>query len=156
MDASVNFTVICFSIFKDSPESLAMKHQMDVSSLSRRECCSINPYPAHYRQALAFSILLCPHPHRLPLRVAFPDWPGGEVRGCHVPQKYPDRLGAAFTPKARHLRQRSVKSLYLAIYLLVQAFQHLWLVLINDAYGDLPMFTIRSNLSALPLWCWQS
>jgi len=82
MDASVAFTVICFSIDKDSPEFLAMKHQMDVSSLSRRDRCRIIPYPDHYRPALAFSILLCPHPHRLPLRVAFPDWPG---RGSGLP-----------------------------------------------------------------------
>ena len=75
MDASVYFTVICFSISKDSPDFLAMKHQMAVSSLSRRDCFRMNPYPAHYRPALASSILLCPHPHRLPLRVAFPDWP---------------------------------------------------------------------------------
>ena len=52
---------------------------MDVSSLSRRECCSINPYPAHYRSALAFSILLCPYPLRFSLRITFPDWPGGDT-----------------------------------------------------------------------------
>jgi hypothetical protein len=38
VDASVSLsvTVICFSTCKDSPDYLAMKHQMDVGSLSRR------------------------------------------------------------------------------------------------------------------------
>ena len=51
----------------------------------------------------------------------------GRVRGCHVPLIYPDRLGAACTPVARHLRQRTLEPLYLTTYLLVQACQHLWL-----------------------------
>jgi hypothetical protein len=34
-------------------------------------CC--NPYPPHYRTAFASSLLLYPQPHRLLLRVAFPD-----------------------------------------------------------------------------------
>src|SRR5205807_7028197 len=33
----------------------------------------LNPYPAHYRPAFACSLLLYPPPHRLALRLAFPD-----------------------------------------------------------------------------------
>ena len=78
------------------------------------------------------------------------------LTGLPCSAKYPDRLGAAFTPMAQRLRHRMVKPLYLAIHLLVQANQHLWLVYCDDACSDLPMFTIRSNLIALPPWCWQS
>ena len=128
---------------------------MDVSSLSRRDRSSgtrirpITDRPWLFPSSFALTPIGFPY-GLLSLTGQ------GEVRGCHVPQKYPDRLGAAFTPKAQHLRQKTKKSLYLAIHLLVQAIQHLWLVLLDDACSDLPMFTIRSNLSALPPWCWQS
>lgn len=56
------------------------------------------------------------------------NWFAGGIRGCHVPHKYPDRLGAAFTPRTLHLRQGTLDSLCLAPYRLVQAYQHLWLV----------------------------
>jgi len=128
MDASVDLTVICFSIYKDSPEFLAMKRQMDVSSLSRRGCYRITRIPPitgwHWLFPSSCARTLIGFPYgSLSLNSQ------GKVRGCHVPQKYPDRLGAAFTPKAQHLRQRSENPLYLALHLLVQAFQHLWLVL---------------------------
>ena len=67
----------------------------------------------------------------LPLQEAFPRM--GGIRGFHVPLKYPSRLGAARTPEAQHLRQRTIKPLYLTSYLLVQAYQHLWLVDCDDA-----------------------
>ena len=67
----------------------------------------------------------------LPLQEAFPRM--GEIRGFHVPPKYPSRLGAASTPEVQHLRQRTIKPLYLTSYLLVQACQHLWLVHCDDA-----------------------
>ena len=57
----------------------------------------------------------------------------GGIRGFHVPLKYPSRLGAARTPEVQHLRQRTIKPLYLTSYLLVQACQHLWLVDCDDA-----------------------
>ena len=66
-----------------------------------------------------------------PLQEAFPKM--GGIRGFRVPLKYPSRLGAANTPEALHLRQRTIKPLYLTSYLLVQAFQHLWLVHCDDA-----------------------
>jgi len=67
----------------------------------------------------------------LPLQEAFPKM--GEIRGFRVPLKYPSRLGAARTPEVPHLRQKTIKSLYLTSYLLVQACQHFWLVHCDDA-----------------------
>lgn len=43
-------------------------------------------------------------------------------------------LGPACPPVAHHLRQKMAQLLYLATYLLVQAYQHLWLVLAYDVY----------------------
>jgi len=43
-------------------------------------------------------------------------------------------LGLASPPVALHLQQKIVKLLYLATYLLVQAYQHLWLVVSDDVY----------------------
>ena len=90
-----------------------------------------NPYPSHYRTAFAFSIFLYPHFYRLALRFAFPE---GEIRAYHVPHVYPDGVGPASSPVARHLRQVIDKHLSLATYLLVQAYQHFWLVCGHDVY----------------------
>ena len=57
--------------------------------------------------------------------------PKGGLRAYHVPRKYPSRLGSAPTPVARHLRWRSYEPPYLATHLLVQACQHLRLVLVT-------------------------
>jgi hypothetical protein len=90
-----------------------------------------NPYPPDYRMAFASSIFLYPHPYRLVLRLAFPE---GGIRAYHVPHVYPDGLGPASSPVARHLRQAIKKHLRLTTYLLVQACQHLWLVPNHDVY----------------------
>src|SRR5262249_4234464 len=52
---------------------------------------------------------------------------GGEGRAYHVPQIRPDGLGLVSTPVAQRLRQRIHKRLRLATYLLVQAYQPVWL-----------------------------
>jgi len=63
----------CFSSYEGSINSLVMKDQVEVCLLSHRiMSLALNPYPTRYRSAFAFSTILCPHPHRLPLRVAFP------------------------------------------------------------------------------------
>ncbi len=78
---------------------------MEVCPLSRGVIlfvCELNPYPPHYKTAFAFSIFLCPHPHRLPLRVAFP-----YGRSTGLPRstlKPSNGLGSAYSPVARHLR----------------------------------------------------
>ncbi|MFC1504875.1 hypothetical protein ACFL5W_00005 [Thermodesulfobacteriota bacterium] len=87
---------------------------MDVSSLSRRDCFRMNPYPARYQPALAFSILLCPHPHRLPLRVAFPDWPGdgtGLPCSAKIPGSVRCRLYTEGSTSATAKRKVSVPGL---------------------------------------------
>ncbi len=60
--------------------------------------------------------------------------PKGELQAYHVLHEYQSRLGSAFSPVAHHLRQRRFESLNLATYLLVQACQHLWLVVHHDVY----------------------
>ncbi len=63
----------CFSSYEGSINSLVMKDQVEVCLLSHRiMSLSLNPYPASYRSAFAFSTVPYPHPYRLPLRVAFP------------------------------------------------------------------------------------
>ena len=69
--------VICFPILEDSPDSLTMKHLLDVCTYFSHsevlgfsvESCLI-PYPPHYKAAFAFSnfSLLPPNsmPHGLP------------------------------------------------------------------------------------------
>ena len=44
------------------------------------------------------------------------------MRGYHVPRNYPNRLGPACTPVARHLRLGTLEPQSLATYLLVQAY----------------------------------
>src|SRR5262245_43393116 len=69
------------------PGSLVMPDPREVGSLSREGMSSVGGltlYPLDYRAALACSLVLCPLPHRLPLRVAFPG--GGGQRVYHVPR----------------------------------------------------------------------
>src|SRR5262245_37380886 len=57
----------------------------------------------------------------------------GGLRAYHVALLKPRGLGPARTPVARRLRRVSSEHPDLATYLLVQAYQHLWLVLCDDA-----------------------
>src|SRR5262249_9571459 len=65
----------------------------------------LNPYPAHYRPALAFSLVLYPQPHRLILRLAFPCGRATGLPRCVA--ETPRGLGRASTPVARRLRRVS-------------------------------------------------
>jgi len=81
----------------------------------------------------------------------------GGLRAYHVALLKPLRgLGPASTPVARHLRRASSERPVLATYLLVQACQHLWLVLYDDAYGGSPGLTLPRAAGPQPPWCWQS
>ena len=91
----------------------------------------LNPYPLHYKVAFACSSILYPLFHRLALR---PPFPMGKHRAYHVPLEYLPGLGLAFLPVVLQLRQEKTKHLYLTTYLLVQAYQHLWLVSFDDIY----------------------
>src|SRR5262249_38060365 len=90
------------------------------------------PYPPDYRAAFASSLLLSPLPHGSPLRGAYRR---GRHRASPVPRVCPRGLGPASAPGARHLRRVSSEHPALAPYLLVQASQHLWLVINNGACG---------------------
>jgi hypothetical protein len=115
---------------------------------------SLNPCPAHYEPAFASSLILYPQPHRLALRFAFPR--GGGLRAYHVASLKPCGLGPASTPVARHLRRVSSEHPGLATHLLAQAYQHLWLVLCDDACGGSPGLTVPRPPGPQPPWCWQS
>src|SRR6266536_3405307 len=81
-----------------------------------------------------------PAPLSAHLTVCFPlQIARGRIRAYHVPRECPSGLGLAALPVARHLRQMSSKHLNLATYLLVQAYQHLWLVLSNGIYQRFTM-----------------
>jgi hypothetical protein len=56
----------------------------------------------------------------------------GEVWAYLVPYEYLNGLGLAYSPVARHLRQMITQHLHLTTCLLAQAYQHLWLVRIDD------------------------
>src|SRR5262249_5033253 len=82
--------------------------------------------------------------------------PKGGLWAYHVAPLNPRGLGPASTPVARHLRRGSSEPPDLATYLLVQACQHLGLVLCDGAYGGSPGLTIPRTPGPQPPWCWQS
>ena len=64
----------------------------------------------------------------------------GGLWAYHVPQvEHADGLGRASTPVVQHLRVPSSEQHILTTYLLVQAYQHLWLVLSNGIYQRFTM-----------------
>ena len=80
----------------------------------------------------------------------------GGLRAYHVALLKPRGLGPASTPVARRLRGRSSEPPNLAMHLLVQAYQHLWLVLCDDAYSGSPGLTVPRTPGPRPPRCWQS
>jgi hypothetical protein len=82
--------------------------------------------------------------------------PRGGLRAYHVAPLKRRGLGPASTPVARRLRRGSSEPPGLATYLLVQACQHLWLVLCDDACGGSPGLTVPRAPGPRPPWCWQS
>jgi hypothetical protein len=81
----------------------------------------------------------------------------GEQRAYHVPRvELLGGLGRASTPVVQHLRVPSSERHNLTTYLLVQACQHLWLVLCDDANGASPGLTLPPDPGPRPPWCWQS
>jgi hypothetical protein len=80
----------------------------------------------------------------------------GGLRAYHVASLKPRGLGPASTPVARQLRRGSSEPPDLATYLLVQAWQHLWLVLCDDACSGSPELTLPRPPGPQPPWCWQS
>jgi hypothetical protein len=81
----------------------------------------------------------------------------GEQRVYHVPRvELPDGLGCASTPVVPRLRVPSSEQHNLTTYLLVQAYQHLWLLLCDDAFGTSLRLAMPSHPGPRPLWCSQS
>ncbi len=121
-------------------------------SRAERPCGSQPGYPCRKTAILIITIrhLLSPRSFtRPPVGIPYGllSVGGGEGRAYHVPQIRPDGLGLVSTPVAQRLRQRIHKPLRLATYLLVQAYQPVWLVLYYDAYNDSRLLTIPSTLA---------
>ena len=129
--ANCFMTAICFPAANDFSNALVMKDLPEVVERSVRARFRAgqisNPYPRHYSAAFAFSSILYPLRLRLVLR---PPYPGGAHRAYPVPLVYPHGLEPVLrlpkhvvsTPRAQHLRQAYHEYLFLAPYLLVQAF----------------------------------
>jgi hypothetical protein len=66
----------------------------------------------------------------------------GALRAYHVPSEYPRGEGLISTPGVLHLRPMRLEHRFLTPYLLVQASQHLPLVLTHDASDDSLALTI--------------
>ena len=72
-------------------------------------------------------------------------------------RRNPRGLGPALTPVALHLRRMSLQHPDLPLYrFVVQAYQHLWLVFVYDAYSGSPGLAIPAAPGPRPPWCWQS
>jgi hypothetical protein len=80
----------------------------------------------------------------------------GRRRAYHVSPLLQCGLGRVSPPVARRLRWRSSEPPDLATYLLVQACQHLALVLCNDGYDASPELTLPHDPGSRPQRCWQS
>ena len=80
----------------------------------------------------------------------------GRRRAYHVPPLLQCGLGRVSPPVARRLRWRSSQPPDLATYLLVQAYQHLALVLCDDGYNASPELTLPHDPGSRPQRCWQS
>src|SRR4051794_12540795 len=108
--------------------SLVTEDHREVSPLSRGVVSlALHPYPDHYRPAFAFSLILYPPPHRLALRLAVP---------CGRTTGLPRCTDVPKVGKVAALRRwydicagGSLEPPDLTTHLLVQACQHLWLVL---------------------------
>ena len=85
-----------------------------------------NPYPLDYGGAFACSTVLCPRPRPSTLQCLYPI---GKDMGYHVPRTYDKWMGKV--PPIRRwrycLREQKTQLLCRATYLLVQAYQHVWL-----------------------------
>ncbi len=110
------------------------QHLREVGSLSRGVMSQ--PLSGPLQAGLRFL------PHPLPaapsarLAAGLPSRENDGLTTLH--RRNPRGLGPASTPVAHHLRRMSLKHPVLAAHRLVQACQHLWLVIINDAYGGSP------------------
>jgi hypothetical protein len=96
--------VICIVSLIGLPSSLVKKdHDGSLPAFAWGDLVRVNSTPIHLiTRWPSFSIFLCPHPHRLPLRVAFPD---GRSTGLPRSTLKPSHgLGSAYSPVARHLR----------------------------------------------------
>ena len=127
-----------------------MKDLMEVGPLSREV---MSPFGSTPIRSITGRLSLFPSSlTRNPINSPYglPSLNSGEITG--LPRSAyisSDGLGAVFPPVGLRLRQRISKSLNLPTYLLVQAYQRLWLVGIDDIYQQFTSVD-RTILSWLP------
>jgi hypothetical protein len=128
------------------------RHPGEVSSLSRGVMSQplSGPLPAGHR----FLPRPLPAAPSAGLTAGLPAREDDGLTTLH--RRNPRGLGPASTPVAHHLRRMSLKHPVLATHRLVQAYQHLWLVVINDASGGSPGLAIPRAPGPRPPRCWQS
>src|SRR5262249_3614384 len=93
----------------------------------------LNSYLSHYKIAFAFSIFLYPSRDRLALRFAFPF---GRMTGLPCSPGMSEWVRSSLFAGSFLSATRNSALLVPATYLLVQAYQHLWLVIHNDVYQE--------------------
>ena len=105
------------------------------ASLQNGLCFFYPPLPCLYRLTLRFAFLI-----------------SGEAWAYHVPHKYPQRLGLAYSPEVFHLRLLNLKQQHLTSRLLAQAygwesFSIFGLFGVTMFIGDSLLLTILCNPS---------
>jgi hypothetical protein len=143
---------ICFAPRTGSLSVHVRRHPKEVSSLSRRVMSQ--PLSGPLQAGIRFLPRPLPAAPSVRLAAGLPSREGDGLTTLH--RRNPRGLGPASTPVAQHLRRMSLKHPDLATYLLVQAYQHLWLVLINDANCGSPGLAIPRAPGPRPPRCWQS
>ena len=109
----------------------------------------LNPYPSHYRTAFAFSAFLYPLRHQSSLRLTcryrrrvgltvFLKHHNAWFRSCLYTGGHQVRVRRI---KGRRSRPRTI---------LVQACQHLWLAVHNDAFSSSLLLTMPLSLASHP------
>jgi hypothetical protein len=125
-------------------------HQREVSTLSG----GVMWQPLSGRLPAGLRLLPPPLPAALPGRLAAPFPVGlgtGGQRAYHVPRvEHDGGLRRASTPVVQRLRVPSSERHNLTTYLLVQAYQHLWLGLYDDACGASPGLTLPPDPGPRP------
>jgi len=138
--------VICFASYVGWADALVTRHLMEVSSLARGVLLPLGSTPIR----LMTRRLSLPPSSFTRSAIGFPCGSlshVGALRAYHVPSVYPCGEGLISTPGGRHLRPVRPEHRFLTPYLLVQASQHLALVLTHDASNDALTLTIPHHPS---------
>jgi len=146
--ACVATAVICCASCGGGADALVTRHLMKVSSLSRGVLVPLGSTPLR----LLTRRLPLPPSSLTRSALGFPCGSlaqVGALRAYHVPSGSPCGEGLISTPGGHHLRPVRHEHRGVTPYLLVQASQHLALVLTHDASNDALPLTISHHPRAL-------